>query len=192
MITDEQFKKLKVGEWFFAVTQKDNNPFEQPFIRKFQIIEFMEINGKMSAVTSKTDKIGRHWIFRPRTMHLTYEDALVEKKQVLEKIKKFEQEQEERNKIYFAEQEAREKQRQEEHDNQIRAEERKSVVGELKVDIRSLFDAYASSLLDYCIWSINAYTHKKLYNNFKRVIKNRLGKVLDLFDKRIDQIERGE
>ena len=72
------------------------------------------------------------------------------------------------------------------------AEERKKVVGELKVDIRSLFDAYASSLLDYCIWSINAYTHKKLYNNFKRVIKNRLDKVLDLFDKRIDRIERGE
>jgi hypothetical protein len=71
-------------------------------------------------------------------------------------------------------------------------EERKKVIGELKVDIRSLFDAYASSLLDYCIWSINAYTHKNLYNNFKRVIKNRLDKVLDLFDKRIDQIERGD
>jgi hypothetical protein len=72
------------------------------------------------------------------------------------------------------------------------AEERKKVIGELKIDIRSLFDAYASSLLDYCIWSINAYTHKNLYNNFKRVIKNRLDKVLDLFDKRIDRIERGE
>ena len=71
------------------------------------------------------------------------------------------------------------------------AEERKKVVDELKADIRSLFNSYANSLLDYCIWSINAYTHKKLYNNFKRVIKNRLDKVLDLFDKRIDQIERG-
>lgn len=72
------------------------------------------------------------------------------------------------------------------------AEERKKVIGELKVDIRSLFNAYASSLLDYCIWSINAYTHKNIYNNFKRVINNRLDKVLDLFDKRIDQVERGE
>lgn len=71
------------------------------------------------------------------------------------------------------------------------SEERKKVVDDLKVDIRSLFNSYADSLLDYCIWSINAYTHKKLYNNFKRVIKNRLDKVLDLFDKRIDQIERG-
>lgn len=75
--------------------------------------------------------------------------------------------------------------------NKELAEERKKVVDELKADIRSLFNIYANSLLDYCIWSINAYTHKKLYNNFKRVIKNRLGKVLDLFDKRINQIERG-
>ena len=132
MITDEQFKSLNVGDWFYAVTQKDNSPFEQPFIRKFQIIEFMELNDKMSAVTSKKDRIGRHWIFRPRTMHLTYEDALIEKKEILEKIKKFEQEQEERNKIYFAEQEAREKQMQEEHDNKIREEERKKVVQILK------------------------------------------------------------
>lgn len=140
MITDKQFKNLKVGDWFYAVTQKDNSPFEQPFIRKFQIIEFMELNDKMSAVTSKKDKIGRHWIFRPRTMHLTYEDALVEKKQVLEKIKKFEKEQEERNKIYFAEQKAREKQRQEEHDNQIRAEERKKIIDNIKEEIAENFD----------------------------------------------------
>ena len=146
MITDEQFKKLKVGEWFFAVTQKDNNPFEQPFIRKFQIIEFMEINDKMSAVTSKTDKIGRHWIFRPRTMHLTYEDALVEKKQVLEKIKKFEQEQEERNKIYFAEQEARKKQIQEEHDNQIRAEERQKVVQKIDCELYTKMVVYGDNV----------------------------------------------
>lgn len=131
MITDEQFKSLNVGDWFYAVTQKDNSPFEQPFIRKFQIIEFMELNDKMSAVTSKKDRIGRHWIFRPRTMHLTYEDALIEKKEILEKIKKFEKERKERDEIYFSEQEAREKQRQEEHENQIRAEERKKVVSEI-------------------------------------------------------------
>ena len=71
------------------------------------------------------------------------------------------------------------------------AEERKKVVGELKVDIRSLFDAYASSLIDYCIWNKNADSNQKLYNNFKRIINDRLVKVLDLFDKRIDQIERG-
>ena len=140
MITNKQFNELKIGDWFYAVTQKDNNPFEQPFIRKFQIVEFMELNDKMSAVTSKKDKTGRHWIFRPRTMHLTYEDALVEKKQVLEKIKKFEKEQEERNKIYFAEQKAREKQRQEEHDNQIRAEERKKIIDNIKAEIAENFD----------------------------------------------------
>ena len=172
MITDEQFKKLKVGEWFFAVTQKDNNPFEQPFIRKFQIIEFMEINGKMSAVTSKTDKIGRHWIFRPRTMHLTYEDALVEKKQVLEKIKKFEKEQEERNKIYFAEQEAREKQRQEEHDNQIRAEERKKVVQEIRKLAQNNFEFL---ICDECYNTID---------NDVYISSKDLTKILD-------QIERG-
>ena len=71
------------------------------------------------------------------------------------------------------------------------AEERKKVVGELKVDIRSLFNSYASSLIDYCIWNKNADENQKLYNNFKRIINDRLVKVLDLFDKRIDKIERG-
>ena len=71
------------------------------------------------------------------------------------------------------------------------AEERKRVVGELKVDIRSLFNSYASSLIDYCIWNKNADENQKLYNNFKRIINDRLVKVLNLFDKRIDQIERG-
>lgn len=70
------------------------------------------------------------------------------------------------------------------------AEERKKVVSELKVDIRSLFNSYASSLIDYCIWNKNADENQKLYNNFKRIINDRLVKVLDLFDKRIDQIER--
>ena len=72
------------------------------------------------------------------------------------------------------------------------AEERNKVVGELKVDIRSLFNSYASSLIDYCIWNKNADENQKLYNNFKRIINDRLVKVLDLFDKRIDQIERGK
>ena len=71
------------------------------------------------------------------------------------------------------------------------AEERKKVVGELKVDIRSLSNSYASSLIDYCIWNKNADENQKIYNNFKRIINDRLVKVLDLFDKRIDQIERG-
>ena len=81
---------------------------------------------------------------------------------------------------------------QEENDElaQQLAEERKKVVGELKVDIRSLFNSYASSLIDYCIWNKNAGENQKLYNNFKRIINDRLVKVLDLFDKRIDQIER--
>ena len=71
------------------------------------------------------------------------------------------------------------------------AEERKKVCNQVKVDIRSLFNSYASSLIDYCIWNKNADANQKLYNNFKRIINDRLVKVLDLFDKRIDQIERG-
>ena len=175
MITDEQFKKLKVGDWFYAVTQKENSPFEQPFIRKFQIIEFMELNDKMSAVTSKKDRIGRHWIFRPRTMHLTYEDALVEKKQILDKIKKFEQEQEERNKIYFAEQEAREKQRQEEHDNQIRAEERKKVVQEIR-------DKFKENIIDWYEDEDNA--NKELYLD-----AGELWKILDQIERGIEDVK---
>ena len=76
--------------------------------------------------------------------------------------------------------------------SELLAEERKKVVGELKVDIRSLFNSYASSLIDYCIWNKNADENQKLYNNFKRIINDMLVKVLDLFDKRIDQIERGK
>ena len=72
------------------------------------------------------------------------------------------------------------------------AEERKMVCNQARVDIRSLFDAYASSIIDYCIWNKNADANQKLYNNFKRIVNDRLVKVLDLFDKRIDQIERGE
>lgn len=72
------------------------------------------------------------------------------------------------------------------------AEERKIVCNQARVDIRSLFNSYASSLIDYCIWNKNADENYKLYNNFKRIINDRLDKVLDLFDKRIDQIERGD
>ena len=71
------------------------------------------------------------------------------------------------------------------------AEERKIVCNQARVDIRSLFNSYASSLIDYCICNKNADENQKLYNNFKRIINDRLVKVLDLFDKRIDQIERG-
>ena len=70
------------------------------------------------------------------------------------------------------------------------AEERKIVCNQARVDIRSLFNSYASSLIDYCIWNKNADANQKLYNNFKRIINDSLVKVLDLFDKRIDQIER--
>ena len=66
---------------------------------------------------------------------------------------------------------------------------RKEVVGELIIDIRSLFNSYASSLIDYCIWNKNADENQKLYNNFKRIINDRLKKVLELFDKRIYQIQ---
>ena len=66
---------------------------------------------------------------------------------------------------------------------------RKEVVGELIVYIRSLFNSYASSLIDYCIWNKNSDKNQKLYNNFKRVINDRLEKVLELFDKRIYQIQ---
>ena len=74
--------------------------------------------------------------------------------------------------------------------SQLLAEERKIVCNQVRVDIRSLFNSYASSLIDYCIWNKNADENYKLYNNFKRIINDRLVKVLDLFDKKIDQIER--
>ena len=48
-----------------------------------------------------------------------------------------------------------------------------------------------TAMMANCIWNKNADANYKLYNNFKRIINDRLVKVLDLFDKKIDQIERG-
>ena len=70
-------------------------------------------------------------------------------------------------------------------------EVKKEVVGDLIIDIRSLFNAYASSLINYCIWNKNADGNLKLYNNFRRIINDRLEKVLKLFDERIDRIQEG-
>lgn len=140
MITDEQFNNLKIGDFFWSVIQKDNNPFEKPFIWKFIITDFQYWEDKLYIISNKHSRDGRRMVFCEKNIHLTYEDALVEKKEIREKIKKWEIERKEKDRIYFAEQDARERQRQEEHENQIRKEERKSVCNKLRNWCKENFD----------------------------------------------------
>ena len=117
---------MKAGDIFYSVMQKDNCPFEQPRITKFVVEKIDKTHYPI--VSTKTDKLGRHYAFRKDQIYLNYEDALPEKKKIIEKIEKWEREKRERDRLYFEEQERKEKQRQVEHDNQIR----KKVVQEIR------------------------------------------------------------
>ena len=66
----------------------------------------------------------------------------------------------------------------------------KKVLDKVRNDIRPLFKIYASSVLGYCIYNKNADSNQNLYNNFKRIVNDRLEKVLVLFDKEIAQIQK--
>ena len=112
---------MKAGDIFYSVMQKDNCPFEKPRIIKF-VVEKIDTKHSYPIVSTKTDKWGRHYAFRESQIHLTYEDALVEKNKIIAKIEKWEEERREQDRLYFEEQERIEKQRQIEHDNQIRKE----------------------------------------------------------------------
>lgn len=130
---------MKAGDIFYSVMQKDNCPFEKPRITKF-VFEKFDTAHSYPIVSTKTDKWGRHYAFRESQIHLTYEDALVEKKKIIEKIEKWEEERREQDRLYFEEQERKEKQRQLEHDNQVK----KQVFDEIK----SKIVYYAVSVLD--------------------------------------------
>ena len=91
---------MKSGDMFYSVMQKDNNPFEKPRIAKF-IVEKIDTAHSYPIVSTKTDKWGRHYAFRESQIHLTYEDALVEKKKIIEKIEKWEQEKREQDRLYL-------------------------------------------------------------------------------------------
>lgn len=112
---------MKVGDIFYSVMQKDNCPFEKPRITKF-VVEKIDTAHSYPVVSTKTDKWGRHYAFNESQIHLTYEDALVEKKKIIKKIEKWEKEKREQDRLYFEEQERKEKQRQIEHDKQVRKE----------------------------------------------------------------------
>lgn len=76
----------------------------------------------------------------------------------------------------------------EEQIKNITKEIKSTIKNQLFVDIRSLFEAYASSLIDYCIWNKNSDENTKLYNNFKKIIIDRRKKVLELYDERINKL----
>lgn len=147
---------MKAGDIFYSVMQKDNCPFEQPRISKFKV-EKIDNDYPYSIVSTKQDRWGRYYRFKESQIHLTYEDALVEKKEIIEKIEKWEKERKEKERLYFEEQEMKRKQRQLEHDNQIRAEERKKVCEEIKLAIKK-FLVYPDNRVD-CFFD-NGYPYE--------------------------------
>ena len=112
---------MKVGDIFYSVMQKDNCPFEKPRIAKF-VIKGINNNYSYPIISLKQDRWGRYYRFQESQIYLTYKEALVEKNKIIEKIKSWEKEKAERDKLYFEEQEKKEKQRQLDHDKQVRKE----------------------------------------------------------------------
>lgn len=124
---------MRAGDIFYSVIQKDNDPFEQPRITKF-IVEVIDNDYSYPIISTKKDKWGRYYAFKESQIYLTYKDALVEKKKIIEKIEKWEKEKREQDRLYFEEQERKEKQRQIEHDKQVR----KQVVDEIRFLIHTI------------------------------------------------------
>ena len=112
---------MKAGDIFYSVMQKDNSPFEKPRIVKFMVKE-IDNDCSYPIVSLKQDRWGRYYRFKESQIYLTYEEALVEKSKIIEKIKSWETEKAERDKAYFEEQERKEQQRQLDHDKQVRKE----------------------------------------------------------------------
>lgn len=148
---------MKVGDIFYSVMQKDNCPFEKPRIVKF-VVEKIDNAHSYPIISTKKDKWGRHYCFRESQIHLTYEDALVEKKKIIKKIEKWEREKREQDRLYFEEQEKKEKQRQIEHDNQIRVDERKRVCEEIrkKLEEKLNYDWYDKVEISTICYKINS------------------------------------
>ena len=78
---------MKVGDIFYSIIQKDNNSFEKPKIVKFIVKEIDNDYPLYPIVSIKQDKWGRYYRFKESQIHLTYEEALVEKKEYYRKNK---------------------------------------------------------------------------------------------------------
>ena len=83
---------MQVGDIFYSVMQKDNCPFEKPRITKFIVDKIYNENCTHPIVATKTDKWGRHYCFKESQIYSTYEDAIPEKNEKLEKIEQWEKE----------------------------------------------------------------------------------------------------
>ncbi|MBQ2871621.1 hypothetical protein IJE86_07960 [bacterium] len=99
---------MQVGDVFYSVMQKDNCPFEKPRITKFVIDKIFTANCTHPIVATKTDKWGRHYCFKESQVYSTYEDAIPEKNEKLEKIRQWEKDRQEWNAKIFEEQRKRE------------------------------------------------------------------------------------
>lgn len=95
---------MRVGDVFYSVMQKDNNPFEKPKITKFVVEKIFTKNCTHPIVATKTDKWGRHYCFKKSQIYSTYADAIPEKNEKLEKIKEWQKDIEELNRKHAEEQ----------------------------------------------------------------------------------------
>lgn len=82
---------MNKGDIFYSVMQKDNNPFEKPRITKFVFNGYIERDGEQYICSTKTDKWGRHYMFKENQIYLKYEDAIPEKNKKLAVIKELEE-----------------------------------------------------------------------------------------------------
>lgn len=136
---------MKVGDMFYSVMQKDNNPFEKPRITKF-VVEKIDNNHSYPIISTKKDKWLRNYCFRESQIHLTYEEALIEKNKIIEKIKAWELYKEEQDRLYFEEQEKKEKQRQIEHDKQVRRQVCEEIKEKLRKEYPTVYANIGESL----------------------------------------------
>lgn len=99
---------MKLGDVFYSVMQKDNCPFEKPRITKFVVEKIFSENCTHPIVATKTDKWGRHYCFKENQIYSTYEEAIPEKNEKLEKIRQWEKDRQEWNAKIFEEQRKKE------------------------------------------------------------------------------------
>ena len=124
---------LKPGDIFYSVMQKDNNPFEKPRICKF-IVKNIKPEERYSIVSTKQDRWFRNWVFRPDQVYETYELAVPERNQKIQKLKEAEAMVKAQKEEYYRIQREEELQRQREHDEQIR--------NNLKQELKKQFEFY--------------------------------------------------
>ena len=145
---------MKVGDIFYSVMQKDNNPFEKPRITKFVVDKIYNENFTHPIVATKTDKWGRHYCFKQSQIYSTYVDAIPEKNEKLEKIRQWEKDKAEWDAKIFEEQRKREE-----------LEKNQKAIECLEEAKREFETYYADNIWNYPQWIDQKISELKGENN---------------------------